>query len=168
MGVPLATVENDEQLKRYRASIRNLILTHYLELRLYRSGELVQTALVAQFQKGGALKKIATGAADVTSLIEAFLNSNQPTISSPRELAQRMARMPQVIRGLTANAFALENDTATELHSQFDAFKQVLLGDDLTPDQFADMYAQTICYGLFAARCNHTSGVFSCMATASE
>jgi len=168
VGVPLASVENDEQLKRYRASLRNLILTDYLEFRLYRSGELVQTARLAQYLKGGVLKKVATGAADVTALIEAFLNSDQPTIASPRELAQRMARMAQVIRELIASAFALENDTATELHSQFDAFKQVLLGDDLTPEQFADMYAQTICYGLFAARCNHTSGVFSRMAAASE
>ena len=168
VGIPLASIENDEQLKRYRASLRNLILTDYLEFRLYRSGELVQTARLAQYQKGGALKKIATGAADVAALIEAFLNSDQPTITSPRELAQRMARMAQVIRGLIASAFALENDTATELHNQFDAFKQVLLGDDLTPDQFADMYAQTICYGLFAARCNHTSGVFTRMAAASE
>jgi hypothetical protein len=79
-----------------------------------------------------------------------------------------MARMAQVIRGLIANAFALENDTATELHNQFDAFKQVLLGDDLTPPEFADMYAQTICYGLFAARCNHTGGRFTRLAAASE
>ncbi len=168
VGVPLASVENDEQLKRYRASLRNLILTDYLEFRLYRNGELVQTARLAQYQKGGTVKKIATGAADVAALMESFLNSDQPTIASPRELAQRMARMAQVIRGLIASAFALENDTATELHNQFDAFKQVLLGDDLTPDQFADMYAQTICYGLFAARCNHTNGIFSRMAAANE
>ncbi|MGH8857121.1 MAG: PDDEXK nuclease domain-containing protein [Polaromonas sp.] len=168
VGVSLDAVQGDEQLKRYRASLRNLILTDYLEFRLYRNGELVQTAKLAQFQKSGAIKKIATGAADTAALIESFLNSDQPTIATPRELAQRMARMAQVIRGLIANAFALENDTATELHNQFDAFKQVLLGDDLTPAQFADMYAQTICYGLFAARCNHTGGSFSRLAAANE
>ncbi|MFM6754428.1 MAG: N-6 DNA methylase, partial [Dolichospermum sp.] len=34
-----------------------------------------------------------------------------------------------------------------------ESFQRVLI-KDLTVEQFADMYAQTICYGLFAARCN--------------
>src|SRR5713226_2524966 len=54
-GVPLGYVEakdvdadldrteDSEQLKRYRSSLRNLILTDYLEFRLYRNGEPVQT-----------------------------------------------------------------------------------------------------------------------------
>ncbi|MCL4855002.1 MAG: N-6 DNA methylase, partial [Bryobacteraceae bacterium] len=33
-----------------------------------------------------------------------------------------------------------------------------LLIEALTPDQFADSYAQTLCYGLFAARCNAPTG----------
>ena len=40
-----------------------------------------------------------------------------------------------------------------ELHGQFEAFRKVLI-ESLTIEQFADMYAQTLCYGLFAARCN--------------
>ena len=35
--------------------------------------------------------------------------------------------------------------------TQFDAFRETLI-HDLTADQFADMYAQTVAYGLFAAR----------------
>ena len=34
----------------------------------------------------------------------------------------------------------------------FTAFKELLIAT-LTPDDFADMYAQTLAYGLFAARC---------------
>ena len=172
IGISLDAVEDDEQLKRYRASLRNLILTDYLEFRLYRNGELVQTAKLAQWQKGGAINKLAAGPTDTAALIESFLNSDQPSIASPRDLAQRMARMAQVIRGLIATAFELENQNQnssnSELHSQFEAFKQVLLGDDLTPAQFADMYAQTICYGLFAARCNHMGGTFTRLAAAND
>ena len=40
------------------------------------------------------------------------------------------------------------------LHQQLNAFKKVLI-PDLDDNSFSDMYAQTICYGLFAARCNH-------------
>ena len=41
----LNVVELDEQLNRYRSSLRNLVLTDYLEFRLYRNGELVQTGI---------------------------------------------------------------------------------------------------------------------------
>jgi predicted helicase len=67
-----------------------------------------------------------------------------------------MAQMARMIRILIGQAFAQEEGKASgDLHIQYDGFRKVLLGDDLTPEQFADMYAQTICYGLFAARCNH-------------
>ena len=39
----------------------------------------------------------------------------------------------------------------------FSAFKELLL-TTLTPDDFADMYAQTLAYGLFAARCTLPNG----------
>ncbi len=44
VGKKLDDIEGDEQLKRYRKSLRNLILTDYLEFRLYRNGEPVQVA----------------------------------------------------------------------------------------------------------------------------
>lgn len=47
-----------------------------------------------------------------------------------------------------------DEDKGGSLHDQLEGFRKVLL-HDLEPAQFADMYAQTICYGLFAARCNH-------------
>ena len=69
IGASLDAVQGDEQLKRYRAALRNLILTDYLEFRLYRNGELVQTAKLAQLQTGGAIKKIATGAANTAACL---------------------------------------------------------------------------------------------------
>ena len=44
-------------------------------------------------------------------------------------------------------------DKGGTLREQLESFQRVLI-KDLTVEQFADMYAQTICYGLFAARCN--------------
>lgn len=154
VGKNLDTVESDEQLLRYRASLRNLVLTDYLEFRLYRSGELVQTTRVAKWQANGVLKRSDEGITQTMELLNAFLASKLPSISSPKELARRMAQMARLIRGLIEKAFNQESSKG-QLHEQFEGFRQVLLGDDLTPPQFADMYAQTICYGLFAARCNH-------------
>ena len=81
------------------------------------------------------------------------MGATTPTIRSPRELAGRMAKLAQLIRDATAQVLKTEGLSGS-LHDQFDSFRQVLL-PGLTSDQFADMYAQTICYGLFAARFNH-------------
>lgn len=160
VGKDLDTVEADEQLGRYRGSLRNLILTDYLEFRLYRNGELVQTSRIGKWQKNGVLKTDADGIEQTKRLLTWFIESDTPTIASPRELAQRMAQMARMTRDLISQAFLQEADKG-ELHAQYEGFRRVLLGDDLTPVQFADMYAQTICYGLFAARCNHVGATFT-------
>src|SRR6266581_9123478 len=60
--------------------------------------------------------------------------------------------LAQLIRSAIHLAFVSEEGGGS-LHAQMEGFRQVLL-PDLAYEQFADMYAQTICYGLFAARCN--------------
>ena len=55
------------------------------------------------------------------------------------------------------DAMAVEGETGP-LRKMFKAFREVLL-HDLTEDGFADMYAQTITYGLFAARRSRPMGI---------
>ena len=76
-------------------------------------------------------------------------------ISSPRELAARMAHIAHIIRDMTIVAFQ-QNEIPDTLRDLYEAFKQVLI-PDLDIPEFADMFAQTLAYGLFAARYNHTS-----------
>ena len=65
-------------------------------------------------------------------------------------LAERMARVTRMVRDLIAAAFESEAE-AGALHSWLRAFRETLI-PDLSPHDFADMYAQTMAYGLFAAR----------------
>lgn len=153
VNADLDNVESDEQLKRYRASLRNLILTDYLEFRYYRNGVPTLTARLGKWQRNGVLKRDAEGEKAVADLFKWFIEAEVESIGSPRVLAQKMAQLARMIHDLIAKAFDAEGERG-ELHAQFEGFKQVLIAD-LTPAQFADMYAQTICYGLFAARCNH-------------
>lgn len=161
VNVDLDDTEDGEQLKRYRASLRNLILTDYLEFRYYRNGIPALTAKLGKWQKNGVFKKAVDGEKQVADLFKAFLDAEVESVGSPRELAKKMAQLARMIHDLIANAFTDEGDRG-DLHAQYEGFKQVLIAD-LTPAQFADMYAQTICYGLFAARCNHnrTHGAFT-------
>ena len=146
--------EASDQLTRYRSSLGNLILTDYLEFRWYVAGELRLTAQLGKADKHHGVTLSDDGIASVATLVTSFLTSQTPTIRSARELAERMAGLAKLIR--TIIAAALEEHThAKVLNEQLQAFRKVLL-HELTDDAFADMYAQTICYGLFAARLNHT------------
>jgi predicted helicase len=153
VNADLDAVEIDEQLKRYRASLRNFILTDYLEFRYYRNGVPTLTARLGKWQRNNVFKKDPEGEKQVAALFQSFLAAEVESIGSPKELARKMAQLARMTHDLIAKAF-LEEGERGELHAQFEGFKQVLIAE-LTPAQFADMYAQTICYGLFAARCNH-------------
>ena len=159
VGKPLDVIEREEQLKRYRKSLHNLILTDYLEFRWYVWGEHRLTARLARIAEKGGLKPDKQGAEAVATLLHEFLHTRVATIGNPRELAVRMAALARLLRSTILEIFAGEDSGGT-LHEQMEGFRRVLL-HDLTGEQFADMYAQTIAYGLFAARCNtKTDGHF--------
>src|SRR3989440_1051480 len=150
--ISLDQTERSDQMKRYLGSLANLILTDYLEFRWYVAG---QHRLTARLAKNGANNKLVAdtnGLGKVADLLQGFIVTQAPTVSNPKELATRMASLAQLIRNAIHLAFESE-EGAGSLHTQMQGFRQVLL-PDLTYEQFADMYAQTICYGLFAARCN--------------
>jgi predicted helicase len=152
IGVSLDKTEHTDQMKRYLGSLANLILTDYLEFRWYVAGQHRATARLARAGTKGKLVLEPGGLENTDSLLQAFIVTQAPTVSSPRELATRMAAIAQLIRHAIRQAFESEVGGGS-LHAQMQSFREVLL-PDLTYEQFADMYAQTICYGLFAARCN--------------
>jgi predicted helicase len=160
LGESLDKAEASEQLARYRESLGNLILTDYLEFRWYVQGKHRLTARLAKGRAGGRLQVEKNGAHEVAELLNAYLDARAPTVSSPKELAERMASIARLIRDTIRRALDAEDvsDEAPDpLHDLLNGFKKVLL-HDLTDEQFADMYAQTICYGLFAARCTARGG----------
>lgn len=149
----LDVVEKSEQLDRYRASLDNLILTNYLEFRFFVNGEYVDTVKVADIING-KIKVYENEYQKLIDHIRNFCDYQGQTIKSPKQLANLMAQKAVMIRDVIINA--LECDCAGSLACQRDAFKQILL-HDLTDHSFADMYAQTIAYGLFVARLNDTT-----------
>lgn len=148
-GEDLDAIAKSEQLKRY-ARLHNLVLTDFVEFRWFRDGKQILSARLGQF-RDGKLRPDPKAEAEVRQLLEQFLTWEFAAPRSPKELAERMAGLAHVIRDLTLNTFNKEAEDG-ELHAQYEAFKQTLI-PDLKPEQFADMYAQTIAYGLFAAAC---------------
>ncbi len=169
VGKPLDEVEREDQMKRYLPALPNLILTDYLEFRWYVDGHRRgDPARLARVSKAGDLAAEKDGAKAVTDLLTAFLAHEAIPVNSPKELALRMAQLTHFIRDMIVTAFQRQSASATlrDLHK---AFEKTLI-PDLPISQFADMFAQTLAYGLFAARVNHrgTSGSFRRLGAASE
>ena len=152
-GIPLDKIEKDEQLKRYLHALDSLILTDYLEFRWYIKGEKEMTARLATTHGGKSLTPDKEGIKAAGDLLCSFLQHSADPIRKPEELAKRMARLTHMIRDITIQAFD-EREASDTLKGLYEAFKTVLL-PDLPTTEFADMFAQTLAYGLFAARYNH-------------
>jgi predicted helicase len=88
----------------------------------------------------------------------AFSIKHKSVISNSQELAKRMAQIAKNIRDQIMDIYNFEI-SAGPLHTLFNEFKRILISD-LNLTQFADMYAQTITYGLFSARISQ-EGYFS-------
>lgn len=150
VGTNLDAAERSEQMRRYRESLSNLILTDYLEFRWYVEGEHRGTARLASLTVDGRVKVRHNGIQAVSGLLQKFFAQVVPTVGTSKELAQRMAALARMTRDLIQETFRRESEEGA-LHAQLKAFREALI-PFLTPAQFADMYAQTITYGLFAAR----------------
>ena len=150
--------DNGKQLKRYRAALSNLLLTNYLEFRWYLDGEPRQVVRLADLDDGDGLTVILGGTEALRGLLQYFLIQGPAEVSSAEDLAQRMARIAHMIRNIVAEGFK-RNHVSHGVRDLYVASQQALV-PDMAEDAFADMFAQTLAYGLFAARVNHQSGSF--------
>src|SRR5450830_1624862 len=104
VGRSLDEIERDEQLKRYRESLSNLILTDYLEFRWYRDGDRKATARIAYVGDSGKLRPDREGQKEAATMLRTFLAQSPPIISNPEDLAMRMAALARTIREIIARA----------------------------------------------------------------
>ncbi len=150
---------NKEQFDRYRAALDNLIITDYLDFHFYINGELVKTIKLAEFDNG-TITPLPGNYESFKTLITNFCVHISQTIKSSKKLAQMMAGKAKMLSEVIEKALiedeADELNPDTELQGQFHAFKEMLI-HDIDPKAFADIYAQTIAYGMFAARLHDTS-----------
>ena len=143
---------NKEQFDRYKASLTNLIFTDYIDFHIYQDGEFITKIAIAEVVDN-QIKPLPGNFAAFTNLIKDFAIHIGQTIKSSKRLAEMMAGKARLLsdvieKALNSDVENLENSTLKE---QMTAFKEILI-HDITPRSFADVYAQTIAYGLFAAR----------------
>ena len=141
-----------EQFTRYKQALDYIIFTDYLDFHLYEHGEFIDSVRIAEV-KGDRIVAIKENEEKFLNLIEHVGNNAIQRITSATRLAKLMAGKARLLENIIEQA--MNDDTESyankNLHGQFQAFKDVLI-QELKPSDFADIYAQTIAYGMFAAR----------------
>ncbi len=146
-------IASTEQLERYRETFPNLILTNFFEFLLFRNGQLVDRVLAARpfaMHKLGAVPPVEK-VKEVFNLLEKFFSFSLPKSYTSESLAVELAKRTRFLRDVVADELREENAKQAVLWGFYEAFQKYLIAN-LTLEDFADLYAQTITYGLFTAR----------------
>lgn len=143
---------NKEQFDRYKASLNNLIFTDYIDFHLYNNGEFITKIAIAEITEKGIIA-LPQNFERFENLIKDFCVHIGQNIKSSKKLAEMMAGKARLLSDVIGKALISdeENHQNSTLREQKQAFKEILI-HDITPKGFADVYAQTIAYGMFAAR----------------
>ncbi len=141
-----------EQFTRYKQALDYIIFTDYLDFHLYEHGEFIDSVRIAEV-KGDKIVAINGNEEKFLNLIEHVGNNDIQSITSASRLAKLMAGKARLLENIIEHVMNddTESDANKNLRGQFQAFKEVLI-QELKPTDFADIYAQTIAYGMFAAR----------------
>ncbi len=174
VGVPLAEAHKSDQLVRYRKYLPSLLLTDYLSFRWYVNGQQwSEASLGSADPRTGRVRTSGQLQQQTLKLLADFLARAPEPIRRPRELADCLARLAHMIRDIVVQAF-VRREASTILRDLRQVLAEALipdLADEQQTPQFADLYAQTLTYGLFAARCHHLrfgKGAFDLIKAAQE
>lgn len=154
VGKNLDEIENSDQLLRYRESLDNLILTDYLDFRFFKEGEKVAQVRIGHALMG-QVQYLPENIDKLETLLKDFAAFQGQSIKSAKNLAVLMARKAKLMQEVFCKAVIQEEEN-TGLKAQLTAFRKILI-HDMDAAEFADVYAQTITYGLFTARLHDTT-----------
>ena len=151
LGVDLDKVEDSEQLERYLATFPNVILTNFTEFRLFRNGERIEKISIA---RPFVIKKLSSvppieNEDKLFELLERFFDFSLPKTYTAKTLAVELAKRTKFLKDEIVTE-ELKLGTKS-IHGFYEAFKEFLIAG-ISETEFADLYSQTITYGLFAAR----------------
>ncbi|MCD6336224.1 MAG: N-6 DNA methylase, partial [Candidatus Latescibacteria bacterium] len=179
----LDPIETSEQLKRYLHTFPNVILTNFFEFRLYRNGSLIDKVLIGRssiVHRLGSVPPVEKES-DFFKLLDTFFSFSLPKVYDAKALAVELAKrtrflkdevIAQELEAVGQTFLSDQSDLSDQqekqtgmsvlpgtsvLHGFYEAFRKYLIGG-LSKAEFADLYAQTITYGLFAARTRSENG----------
>ncbi|MBI4680097.1 MAG: N-6 DNA methylase, partial [Nitrospirae bacterium] len=157
----LDQIETSAQLKRYLNIFPNLLLTNFFEFRLYRNGTLIDRVLLGRAYHIHKLKSVppVENEQKFLALLEKFFSFSLPKVYDAKNLAIELAKRTRFLKDEVISLELEEEEKKGKgnILIFYKAFKEHLISG-LTKEDFADLYSQTITYGLFAARTRTENG----------
>ncbi|MGB7001347.1 MAG: type ISP restriction/modification enzyme [Halobacteriota archaeon] len=148
----LHELANSEQIQRYLNALPNLIVTNFLEFRLYRDGTLIdKTELCSPIALQGLKPPVPEDVDSLDGLLSAYYSFSTPEIRTASALATTLGDKTKFSRHILKEVLERRDRDSIPLESFYEVFRRTLIGT-LTEERFVDLYAQTITYGLFAAK----------------
>jgi len=135
-----------DQIKKYRKSCDNIILTNYREFLLLQRGGVVS---------GAALANNAKSVMDFMNLLRDFYQYSHPWIKTKKMLSSALAAQSfyysTALRDYIANPQKAHESFHIKFKALFDQYQQSL-GYHYELADFCDIYSQSLVYGLLLAR----------------
>jgi predicted helicase len=150
----LDQIVTSDQLKRYLRTFPNLILTNFFEFRLYRDGSLIDKVSIARPFIVHKLKTVppVEKETEFFNFLDKYFSFSFPHVYTAKNLAIELAKRTRFLRDeVVAQELKEEGGEKGGILGFYEAFRKYLISS-LTKEEFADLYSQTITYGLFAAR----------------
>ena len=153
-----------EQFDRYKAALDTIIFTDYLDFRLYRHGQFANSVRIADWDGEGKVSGRPAAYADFAAFVADAAAGDPQKIDNAKRLAELMAGKARLLQRnaeeyLTPLSKAYD-DAPDGAKPPVTPILELMLGlrDVLMPDvgagEFSDIFAQTLTYGMFAARLN--------------
>ena len=140
-----------EQFDRYKAELANIVFTDYLDFHFYEDGQFVAKCRIGEVAGNRIVPVSSEEQERFAALLRHFADVTPKRITSPARLAQLMAGKARLLARAVAATLNADPGLESAIGAQMQAFRQWLV-HDLDAESFADVYAQTIVYGMFAAR----------------
>ena len=167
-GLPVAYVEakdiddpdlkglktHREQFDRYRGALDRVVFTDYLQFHLYVHGDLVLSARVGEADGRRIHAAGGDPEGELVDLVAQLVGAPPKPIANAGQLAALMAGKARLLREVILRAL---EPPGGMLRGKYEELREKLIRDLKLAD-FADIYAQTIVYGLFAARLHGPEG----------
>ena len=139
-----------EQFDRYKAAYQTIAFTDFLDFHFYENGAFSDSVRIGE-EAGDGIRPLAENFGKFVALIERLGDAKPQTITSPTQLAQLMAAKARLLQVAAQKFLSSGNAKGSTLWELMEGFKRVLM-PDTDADEFSDIYAQTLTYGMFAAR----------------
>lgn len=151
---------NSEQIKKYKKSVDNLILTNYFRFILFKHDKILFDFNLFNLSDLDNSKFLVQdkNMEEYLNLMDAFFGYRLATIKSHEELSFELSKRAKLLKELAKeqldeDLIQVKNKVpASSVYDFYEGPKELI--QEISVDDCADAYAQTVAYGLFLARMN--------------